>query len=193
MTRSETSQSASPSAKVLGDDMSLIRAMTVLRSVRPVAPSLTSRLSGHSSSSSSPPPTPAEAQAEFWKKNERLKRPMSPWTIYKPQLTSMLSITHRGTGLGLGILIYGMGVNSVFASHTNWSQSLDWVSATFPAWSLTSLKVLVATSIGYHLINGIRHLMWDYGYGFQLKQLYTSGYFVIAVTLVVGIMAALNA
>ena len=36
---------------------------------------------------------------EFWKKNKRLGRPISPHlTIYKPQMTSMLSITHRGTG-----------------------------------------------------------------------------------------------
>merc|ERR1712211_211735 len=36
---------------------------------------------------------------EFWSKNKRLARPMSPHlTIYKPQLTSMMSITHRITG-----------------------------------------------------------------------------------------------
>lgn len=165
--------------------------MSLLRAIRSVR--MTPALAASHTSSAPPPPTPAEAQAEFWKKNDKLQRPVSPWIIYKFQLTSMLSITHRATGLGLGVLIYGMGVNSVFASHTNWARSLDWVAAVFPAWSLTTLKVLVATAVAYHLCNGIRHLLWDYGYGFQLKQLYTSGYFVIALTLVIGILAALNA
>ena len=166
--------------------------MSLLRAVRS-AQSLTPALAARHTSSAPPPPTPAEAQAQFWKKNESLGRPQSPWLIYKFQLTSMLSITHRATGLGLGVLIYGMGVNSVFAGHTNWARSLDWVAGAVPGWSLTALKVLVATAVAYHLCNGIRHLLWDCGFGFQLKQLYLSGYFVIALTLVVGLIAALNA
>lgn len=43
---------------------------------------------------------------DFFKKNDELKRPMSPHlTIYQPQLTSLLSITHRGTGIALTGLI----------------------------------------------------------------------------------------
>lgn len=43
-------------------------------------------------------------------KNDRLKRPMSPHlTIYKFQLTSMLSITHRGTGVALSAITAGLG------------------------------------------------------------------------------------
>lgn len=43
-------------------------------------------------------------------KNGRLQRPMSPHlTIYKPQLTSMLSITHRGTGVALSGVTAGLG------------------------------------------------------------------------------------
>lgn len=43
-------------------------------------------------------------------KNSRLHRPMSPHlTIYKPQLTSMLSITHRGTGVALSGITAGLG------------------------------------------------------------------------------------
>ena len=105
----------------------------------------------------------------------------------------MLSISHRATGLGLGVLVYGMGISTALSSGTNWDRSLDWIAATFPSWSLYTLKVLVATSIGYHLFNGIRHLLWDYGYGFQLKQLYTSGYIVLAISLVIGLLAAANA
>merc|ERR1712198_770021 len=42
------------------------------------------------------------SRENFWSKNDRLKRPMSPHlTIYKMQMTSVLSITHRMTGLAL--------------------------------------------------------------------------------------------
>ena len=150
-------------------------------------------LSSMNQSTSTAPPSPAESQAEFWKKNEALKRPMSPWMIYKFQLTSMLSITHRATGLGLGVLLYGWGVQSCFAGNTNWAQSLQWIHSTFPQWTLYSMKVMVATAIGYHFVNGIRHLLWDMGYGFSLKELYSSGYFVIGVTIILGLLAALNA
>lgn len=164
--------------------MSLLRAARSSRSLVPLV---------RYASSAPPPPTPAEAQAQFWKKNEQLGRPQSPWIIYKFQLTSMLSITHRMTGLGLGVLLYGMGINSVFAGNTNWERSLEWIVSTVPGWSLTTVKVLAATAVAYHLFNGIRHLLWDYGYGFQLKQLYTSGYFVILLTLIAAAIVAMNA
>merc|ERR1719427_2490440 len=52
---------------------------------------------------------------EFWSKNKKLGRPMSPHlTIYKPQLTSMLSITHRGTGLAQSGYLSIIGIGSLF-------------------------------------------------------------------------------
>lgn len=131
-------------------------------------------------------PTPREAQDAFFAKNAKLGRPMSPWVIYKPQLTTMLSITHRGTGLGLGVLLYGWGISSLASSNTNWSQTLDVLSANIPSSLLLTVKVLAGTAVGYHTINGIRHLAWDMGYGFSLKELYTSGWFVIIVTALIG-------
>merc|ERR1712179_398808 len=50
----------------------------------------------------------------FWDKNKRLERPLSPHlTIYKPQLTSMLSITHRGTGLAQSVILTGFAAFAV--------------------------------------------------------------------------------
>lgn len=145
-----------------------------------------------SASSSTVPPTPAEAQAKFWEKNAQLARPMSPWMIYKIQLTSFLSISHRITGTGLGVLMYGWGINSCFRS-TPWATQLESLAAIFPSWTLYTLKVLIATSAGYHLVNGIRHLLWDLGYGFKLNELYTSGYFALGLTLIIALLAIYNA
>lgn len=56
---------------------------------------------------------------EFWSKNKKLGRPMSPHlTIYKPQLTSMLSITHRGTGLAQSGYLSIVGIGSLFLPGT---------------------------------------------------------------------------
>lgn len=45
------------------------------------------------------------------------------------------------------------------------------------------LLFILGTSLAFHTFNGVRHLAWDYGYGFKLKQLYTTGYVVLGLTL----------
>ena len=51
---------------------------------------------------------------EFWSKNKALNRPISPHlTIYKFQLTSMLSITHRATGLIQSAMLTGVGAGAL--------------------------------------------------------------------------------
>lgn len=138
--------------------------------------------------SNQPKATAASNSGEtFWTKNAKLQRPVSPWMIYKPQITSMLSITHRGTGLGLGVLLYGWGINALFSSNTNWAQTLTYLHEVVPSSAIVTLKVLVAGSVVYHTVNGMRHLAWDMGYGFTLRELYTSGYAVLAITLLATI------
>ncbi|GAC1625317.1 MAG: succinate dehydrogenase, cytochrome b556 subunit [Nevskia sp.] len=112
-------------------------------------------------------------------------RPLSPFMIgpyYRPQLTSMLSITHRLTGLALAI-------GTVFL--TAWvtaAASGPSAYATFSALanSIVGRLLLVAFtwSLVYHLCNGIRHLFWDAGRGFELKTAYASGYAVVAASVV---------
>ncbi|KAI1280896.1 Succinate dehydrogenase cytochrome b560 subunit, mitochondrial [Halotydeus destructor] len=139
-------------------------------------------------------PSSATTNAEdFYTKNERLHRPMSPWIIYKMQLTSVLSITHRGTGLGVGVLMYGWGISSIFTHDTNWAQTLAAINSTVPSSILLLGKVLAATAVGYHTVNGLRHLAWDIGYGFSLRELYTSGYAVIAITLIIALISIYKA
>ncbi|XP_064471895.1 succinate dehydrogenase cytochrome b560 subunit, mitochondrial-like [Ornithodoros turicata] len=126
---------------------------------------------------------------EFFEKNSKLQRPLSPHlTIYAPQLTSMLSITHRFTGCGLAIFVYGLGIGPLLASQ-QFPYYMEAMAGISPAVTMP-IKLVLATSLSFHLVNGIRHLAWDMGYGFQLKQLYTSGYAVLAVSLVAGVLLA---
>ena len=111
-------------------------------------------------------------------------RPLSPFMIgpyYRAQLTSMLSIVHRITGVGLSLgtvllvgwliaLASGPWAYAEFVGHLN-------------AWYGQLLLLGWSWSLLYHLCNGVRHLFWDLGYGFELKTAYRSGYAVIALSL----------
>merc|ERR1712088_307384 len=99
----------------------------------------------------------------FWDKNKRLERPMSPHlTIYKMQMTSILSITHRGTGLAQSAIMYGYAIAAVTATqnHAALLASLQ-ASGMAGAATLTAAKFLIAWPFTFHLFNGCRHLSWD--------------------------------
>ena len=110
-------------------------------------------------------------------------RPLSPHLqIYKPQMTSFTSILHRMTGiyLFLGVLIlswffiyYQYQTDLVFGCNYQKCSSNIWVYATY-FFSFTWLFALY-----YHLCNGVRHLMWDIGKGYDIKDAYRNAYIVI--------------
>ena len=105
-------------------------------------------------------------------------RPLSPHLqVYKPQLTSILSILHRGTGIVLSI-------GSIFL--VSWIMVLTLGESAYQIYSQLvnnwfGKLVIFGFTFGlfYHLSNGIRHLFWDAGYGYDLKDAYISGFAVI--------------
>ena len=117
-----------------------------------------------------------------------VKRPLSPHLqIYKPQLTSIMSISHRITGvaLALGTLLLTwwvmaaatgpeafQSVRSVIGSPIGYLLLLGWSFALF-----------------YHMANGIRHLMWDSGHGLEIRQAEFAGYVVIAAAATLTVIA----
>lgn len=116
------------------------------------------------------------------------ERPLSPHLqIYKPQLTSVLSITHRGTGLALGI-------GTIF--FVWWLSGAAWSDACFRAaqafWGswLGKLFLLGWTfSLFFHLLNGVRHLLWDIGFGFDMPTTYRTGWTVVAFSVLLTLLA----
>lgn len=118
-----------------------------------------------------PPPAPAVA------------RPLSPHLqIYRPQLTSVLSITHRATGVALAVGTL-MLVWWLVAAATG-PEAYGVVQDFWKSWLGRFLLLGWALSFFYHLCNGIRHLFWDAGYGFELRSTYASGWLVLAATVV---------
>lgn len=104
-------------------------------------------------------------------------RPLSPHLqIYKPQLTSLMSISHRLTGMVLA-------AGSVFL--VAWLVALamggTWYATTQAMASHIVGRLLLFgfwLAVAYHMGNGIRHLLWDFGVGLSLKAVYRSGWLV---------------
>ncbi|SVC25648.1 uncharacterized protein METZ01_LOCUS278502 [marine metagenome] len=112
-----------------------------------------------------------------------VKRPLSPHLqVYKPQLTSVLSITHRGTGvfLSLGALVLTYWLVSLAVSEELFNSFH--LHTTF--WYGKLFLIGFVFSLYYHLANGIRHLFWDIGLGLEISTTYKSGYFTIFISVV---------
>jgi succinate dehydrogenase / fumarate reductase, cytochrome b subunit len=116
------------------------------------------------------------------------QQPLSPHLqIYRWQLTSVLSILHRLTGIALAVgailLVSWIGAASdgpgAFAK-------MQWFLA-----SPLGLILMFGWSVAlfYHLCNGLRHLWWDTGHGLELKSVYATGYAVLVATAALTIVA----
>jgi succinate dehydrogenase / fumarate reductase cytochrome b subunit len=105
---------------------------------------------------------------------------------YRFQITSSLSILHRLTGIGLavGSILLAWWLISVAAGG-------EWFETTH-AFLVSpigmTLLFLWSVAFFYHLCNGIRHLAWDAGYGFELRSAYRSGYAVLAMTALLTVL-----
>jgi succinate dehydrogenase / fumarate reductase cytochrome b subunit len=115
-------------------------------------------------------------------------RPLSPHLqIYRPQITSVLSILHRITGvlLALGTLLL---VTWLLAAASGPS-AFETARGLIGSW-LGRLVLLGWTfSLFYHLCNGIRHLCWDAGFGLELKTVSRTGWVVVMASTLLTLAA----
>jgi succinate dehydrogenase (ubiquinone) cytochrome b560 subunit len=134
-------------------------------------------------------PAPPALNETFDAKNERLNRPQSPHlTIYKPQLTSMLSITHRGTGVALAGYAAIFGVAGLVCPEGANSIVHAIEAAQLGTASLVALKFTLAFPFAFHAVNGVRHLFWDLGKFLSVKEVYTTGYTIMFLSVVLSLI-----
>lgn len=114
------------------------------------------------------------------------KRPMSPHLqIYKPQITSVMSILHRITGviLSFGLLMFLWFLSSLAGGPESYS--------TFIGFSSSFLGIIAifgfVLALSYHLCNGIRHLFWDLGYGYKIDTVTKSGHAVLVASGIISL------
>jgi succinate dehydrogenase / fumarate reductase, cytochrome b subunit len=118
-----------------------------------------------------------------------MERPISPFmfpTWYRFQITSLLSIIHRLTGIGLAIgsILLAWWLVAVAAGGELYSATHAFIASPIGM----VLLFLWSAAFFYHLCNGIRHLAWDAGYGFELVDAYRSGYTVLAAAAVLTVL-----
>ncbi|XP_018301933.1 succinate dehydrogenase cytochrome b560 subunit, mitochondrial [Mycetomoellerius zeteki] len=124
-------------------------------------------------------------------KNMRLKRPLSPHlTIYQVQLTALLSVTHRTTGIMLAsyAMFLGLGTLLIPGGIPCFIETVDNLCLPLPV--LFAGKTLLALPATYHTFNGIRHLAWDLGMFLTIKEVYSTGYMVSALAIVSALALA---
>ena len=111
------------------------------------------------------------------------ERPLSPhMQVYRWQITMVMSLLHRVTGLALtaGALGLAWWLVMLAAGPEAAGRAMDIVSSPI------GLVFLFAFSLAlvYHLLNGLRHLAWDIGRGYDIPTVYKSGYTVAILTVV---------
>jgi succinate dehydrogenase / fumarate reductase cytochrome b subunit len=118
-------------------------------------------------------------------------RPLSPHlSIYRPQITSVLSIFHRITGAGLffSSILFVIWISSVAVGLNYY----NFVESIFSKPVILLILTVSLWALWYHSLTGLRHLYWDLGFGFDLKSVYLSGwiailfsFFITAINIVI--------
>lgn len=117
-------------------------------------------------------------------------RPLSPdLQIYRPQLTSVLSISHRITGVVLSVGSVLLVLWLVAAA--SGPQAYSAMQGLIGSWPGRVLLLGWTFCLSFHLCNGIRHLVWDAGYGFELRAIYVSGWTVLIASAVLTLAACI--
>ena len=94
--------------------------------------------------------------------------PLSPHLqIYRWQISSLLSITHRIVGVinFFAIILICVWASFIFFGQNNYQAIFDILNSTFGKFLIISL----CWTFSFHILNELRHLIWDAGYGFDLK------------------------
>jgi len=115
-------------------------------------------------------------------------RPLSPHLqIYKPQLTAVLSIAHRASGVFLvvGTLLLVYWLMALSQGPESYAQAQAFFGSLFGRLILFPWVF----ALFYHLCNGIRHLFWDMGFGFEIATVYASGKIVIVAATALTLIA----
>jgi succinate dehydrogenase / fumarate reductase cytochrome b subunit len=108
---------------------------------------------------------------------------------YRPQLTSMLSITHRATGVLLGLVGAPLLLYWIIAISRG-PDALQSLYSGLGSWPGKLLSLTLIFSLWFHFFNGIRHLIWDTGHLLEIKNAYRAGWVVLAATLIGTIVQA---
>ena len=114
-------------------------------------------------------------------------RPLSPHlSVYRWPITMALSILHRATGVALsvGLLAFAVWLLAVAGDASAYATVTGLLSGPLGQVAL----IAWSAAFFFHLANGVRHLVWDAGRGFEKSQANRSSWYVVAFTLAATIV-----
>jgi succinate dehydrogenase / fumarate reductase cytochrome b subunit len=118
----------------------------------------------------------------------RRLRPVSPnIQIYRPQLTSVLSIANRITGVMLWL--GGVGLVAWLIAAASGPEAYASVRGAIFSWEGQVILFGFTFAFFMHLCGGIRHLVWDTVHGFELRAIYIGGWVVVAASVLLTLVA----
>ena len=111
------------------------------------------------------------------------ERPLSPHLqVYRWQITNTMSILNRVTGVALAAAAIGLAwwLVAVALGPQAYAQSRGVMASPIGVIAMLGLSFCLI----YHTLNGLRHLLWDIGYGYEIPKVYATGWTVVALTVV---------
>jgi len=120
------------------------------------------------------------------------ERPLSPHLqVYRLPLTALLSITHRITGVGLaaGLLLLTWWLAAAAYGEPAYAAAMAFIGS----WLGQLLLFGFSLALYFHLCNGVRHLLWDIGKGFEIPDTQRANQIVLAAAAVLTVVTWLAA
>jgi len=111
------------------------------------------------------------------------ERPLSPHLqVYRWQITMVMSILHRASGVLLTLAALGLAwwLLALDAGGDHYLRAARLLASPFGLIGLFGISLALV----YHLLNGVRHLLWDMGWGCEISDTYRSGWAVAVLTIV---------
>ena len=109
---------------------------------------------------------------------------------YKPQITSVISIFHRITGSVLALLLLCTPICvNIIGSFLSFRPVYILFTLLFFVVKLI-LYILVST-VCFHSMNGLRHIMWDFCIGLEMSNVFISGCLVVFLSLFLSCLTIL--
>ena len=116
----------------------------------------------------------------------KTSRPLSPHlSVYRWPITMTLSILHRMTGvtLSIGLIALVLWLESIAAGSGSYEMVTGWMDTIIGQLLLLGLSF----AFFFHLANGVRHLFWDVGLGFEMRQANASAWLVLVATVLMTV------
>lgn len=120
----------------------------------------------------------------------RTERPLSPFWVYRWRINMVLSSMHRLTGLflALGAVAFAVWLIALAGG----VEAYERVRPFYGSLVFKALAIGWTFCFFLHLFNGIRHLVWDTGYGFEPRQIRAGGWAVVGATAVATVIFSLS-